>query len=66
MTQFVVVIGASIVNVALPSIGHALHFARTDLGWVVNAYVVLLFLSGFDRGCAARSASAEVRPIPGR
>ena len=37
MTQFVVVIDASIVNVALPSIGQALHFARTDLSWVVNA-----------------------------
>ena len=31
MTQFVVVIDASIVNVALPSIGQALHFPRTDL-----------------------------------
>ena len=40
MTQFVVVIDASIVNVALPSIGHALHFARTDLSWVVNAYAL--------------------------
>ena len=40
MTQFVVVIDASIVNVALPSIGQALHFARTDLSWVVNAYAL--------------------------
>jgi EmrB/QacA subfamily drug resistance transporter len=40
MTQFVVVIDASIVNVALPSIGRALHFARTDLSWVVNAYAL--------------------------
>ena len=28
MTQFVIVIDASIVNVALPSIGAHLHFAR--------------------------------------
>ena len=29
MTQFVIVIDASIVNVALPSIGAHLHFSRT-------------------------------------
>jgi MFS family permease len=40
LTQFVVVIDASIVNVALPSIGSALHFSTTDLSWVVNAYVL--------------------------
>src|ERR1700729_1772446 len=40
MTQFVVVIDASIVNVALPSIGSHLHFSRDDLSWVVNAYVL--------------------------
>ena len=40
MTQFVVVIDASIVNVALPSIGRHLHFSRTDLSWVVNAYTL--------------------------
>ena len=40
MTQFVIVIDASIVNVALPSIGHALDFSRTNLSWVVNAYTL--------------------------
>ncbi len=40
MTQFVIVIDASIVNVALPSIGTALHFSRDDLTWVVNAYTL--------------------------
>ncbi len=40
MTQFVIVIDASIVNVALPSIGTALHFSRVDLSWVVNAYTL--------------------------
>jgi EmrB/QacA subfamily drug resistance transporter len=40
MTQFVVVIDAAIVNVALPSIGTHLHFARDDLSWVVNAYTL--------------------------
>src|ERR1700694_3381748 len=40
VTEFVVVIDASIVNVALPSIGQALRFSRTDLSWVVNAYAL--------------------------
>jgi EmrB/QacA subfamily drug resistance transporter len=38
--QFVVVLDASIVNVALPSIGRALDFSRDNLSWVVNAYTL--------------------------
>ncbi|MFL5839943.1 MAG: MFS transporter [Thermoleophilaceae bacterium] len=38
--QFVVVLDASIVNVALPSIGKGLHFSEQNLPWVVNAYVI--------------------------
>ena len=38
--QFVVVLDASIVNVALPSIGRALHFSTSNLPWVVNAYTL--------------------------
>src|SRR6478752_4273399 len=38
--QFVVVLDASIVNVALPTIGSALHFSEQSLPWVVNAYVL--------------------------
>src|SRR2546430_10942961 len=38
--QFVVVLDASIVNVALPSIGNALGFSQDNLSWVVNAYVL--------------------------
>jgi EmrB/QacA subfamily drug resistance transporter len=38
--QFVVVLDASIVNVALPSIGRGLHFSEENLPWVVNAYVI--------------------------
>src|SRR5207248_2439363 len=38
--QFVVVLDAAIVNVALPSIGHALHFSQDNLSWVVNAYTL--------------------------
>ena len=40
MTQFVIVIDASIVNVALPSIGRALSFSQDSLTWVVNAYTL--------------------------
>src|SRR3954463_3270941 len=38
--QFVVVLDASIVNVALPSIGRALNFSQSNLAWVVNAYTL--------------------------
>src|SRR5919112_1485662 len=38
--QFVVVLDASIVNVALPTIGEALDFSQENLSWVVNAYVL--------------------------
>ena len=38
--QFVVVLDASIVNVALPSIGTALDFSQDNLSWVVNAYTL--------------------------
>ena len=38
--QFVVVLDASIVNVALPTIGEALDFTESGLPWVVNAYVL--------------------------
>jgi EmrB/QacA subfamily drug resistance transporter len=43
--QFVVVLDASIVNVALPSIGSDLQFSQDNLSWVVNAYT--LFFGGF-------------------
>src|SRR5512144_634358 len=40
VAQFVVVLDASIVNVALPSIGKGLNFSEENLPWVVNAYVI--------------------------
>jgi EmrB/QacA subfamily drug resistance transporter len=45
LAQFVVVLDASIVNVALPSIGTDLQFSQDDLSWVVNGYT--LFFGGF-------------------
>ncbi len=41
LTQFVVVIDASIVNVALPSIGTALDITQDNLSWVVNSYTLV-------------------------
>jgi EmrB/QacA subfamily drug resistance transporter len=40
VAQFMVVLDASIVNVALPTIGDALDFTEGNLPWVVNAYVL--------------------------
>jgi len=40
MAEFVVVLDASIVNIALPSIGRGLRFSLANLSWVVNAYVL--------------------------
>src|SRR5947199_6819501 len=36
-----VILDATIVNVALPSIQHGLHFSASSLAWVVNAYTLL-------------------------
>ncbi len=41
MADFVVILDASIVNVALPSIGRALHLSAGGLSWVVNGYVLV-------------------------
>ncbi|MGH2920412.1 MAG: DHA2 family efflux MFS transporter permease subunit [Solirubrobacteraceae bacterium] len=39
-TQFVIVLDAAIVNVALPTVGRDLKIAQDNLSWVVNAYVL--------------------------
>jgi EmrB/QacA subfamily drug resistance transporter len=48
--QFMVILDATVVNVALPSIRRALGFTATDLQWVVTAYLLatggLLLLGG--------------------
>jgi EmrB/QacA subfamily drug resistance transporter len=40
MTQFMVVLDASIVNIALPSIGKEVGISQENLSWVVNGYVL--------------------------
>jgi EmrB/QacA subfamily drug resistance transporter len=48
--MLMIVLDATIVNVALPSIQEDLGFSQSDLAWVVNAYLIafggLLLLSG--------------------
>ncbi|MEA2422606.1 MAG: hypothetical protein QOF55_1705 [Thermoleophilaceae bacterium] len=39
--QFMVVLDATIVNVALPSIQHDLSFSASSLQWVINAYTLI-------------------------
>jgi EmrB/QacA subfamily drug resistance transporter len=45
LAQFMVVLDATIVNVALPSIQVDLHLSEANLQWIVNAYA--LFFGGF-------------------
>ena len=40
VAQFVVVLDASITNVALPTIGRELEFSQESLSWIVTAYVL--------------------------
>jgi EmrB/QacA subfamily drug resistance transporter len=48
--QLMMVLDATIVNVALPSIQHDLHFSQGNLTWVMNGYLItfggLLLLAG--------------------
>ncbi len=41
LAQFMVVLDATIVNVALPSIQHGLDFSPANLPWVINAYTLI-------------------------
>src|SRR5256885_1525501 len=41
VAQFMVILDATVVNVALPSIQIALNFSSADLQWIVNAYTLV-------------------------
>jgi EmrB/QacA subfamily drug resistance transporter len=41
VAQFMVILDATIVNVALPSIQHGLGFSTSSLQWVVNSYTLV-------------------------
>src|SRR2546423_9797387 len=68
VAQFVVILDASIVNVALPTIGRALHFTESDLPWVVNAYVLtfggFLLLGGRTADLLGRRVIFMAGPLP--
>jgi len=40
LAQLMIVLDTTIVNVALPSIQHELHFSQANLTWVVNAFLI--------------------------
>ncbi|HET7528776.1 MAG TPA: MFS transporter [Candidatus Saccharimonadales bacterium] len=40
MSQFMVVVDVTIVNVALPSMARALHFTPNNLQWIITAYTL--------------------------
>ena len=52
IADFVVVLDATIVNIALPSIGRNLHASTSELAWVVSAYI-LAFGSLLNAGRAS-------------
>lgn len=58
LAQFMVVLDATVVNVALPSIQRGLHFSSSNLQWVVNAYTLVfggfLMLGGRAADLAGR------------
>jgi EmrB/QacA subfamily drug resistance transporter len=41
LAQFMVVLDASVVNIALPSVQSGLHFSSANLQWIVNAYTLI-------------------------
>ncbi len=41
MAQFMVVLDATVVNIALPSVQRGLHFSPANLQWVVNSYTLV-------------------------
>ncbi|HEX3978826.1 MAG TPA: MFS transporter [Solirubrobacteraceae bacterium] len=41
MAQFMVVLDATVVNIALPSVQRGLHFSPSNLQWIVNGYTLV-------------------------
>lgn len=64
----VTVMDQTIVNVALPAIGTALHFSQSSLSWVVNAYLIgfgglLLLVGRVGDLVGRRRRSRRTRPL---
>jgi MFS family permease len=60
VAQLMVVLDATIVNIALPSAQKALHFSDADRQWIVTAYT-LAFGGLLLVGGASATSSAERR-----
>ena len=61
--QLMMVLDATIVNVALPSIQRDLHFSQGNLTWVINGYLItfgglLLLAGGWGTSSGARRSSS--------
>ncbi|MGA2012062.1 MAG: MFS transporter [Solirubrobacteraceae bacterium] len=41
LAQFMVVLDATVVNIALPSVQRGLHFSAANLQWIVNGYTLI-------------------------
>ena len=63
MAQFMVILDATIVNVALPSIQADLDMSDADLQWIVNAYTLVfggfLLLGGRAGDLVGRKRSSS-------
>ena len=61
--MLMIVLDATIVNVALPSIQEDLNFSQANLAWVVNAYLIpfggLLFWPAGSATCSGSAASSS-------
>ncbi len=70
--QLMMVLDATIVNVALPSIQHDLHFTQGNLTWVINGYLItfggFLLLAGRLGDLVGRKNVflSRARPVHGR
>jgi len=57
IAQLMIVLDVTVMNIALPSAQHALHFTTVDRQWVVTAYTLtfgsLLLLGGRLADCSA-------------
>ena len=66
LADFVVILDATIVNIALPSVGRALHASNSSLSWVVSAYILAFcgLLLGLMELADARAAGVDYRGDP--
>src|SRR5213079_517785 len=62
--MLMIVLDATIVNVALPSIQADLGFSQSDLAWVVNAYLIAFGCLPGGLGTSSASAACSSSASP--